>query len=354
MQFDPRTSVDGGFSPAVSSGPDAGRGCVKTVRRLSVLALGCLLALAGEAQADPLPCFGAWFAIPFVDGPAVCGDASVAGADLLGAPMSSTVNPTNHAQSSVGVVVGVVGTGLGAFGSTAANGTFGDLSFHADAHMTLPAPGVGYYSHASIRSMSSLGFVDGFTVTTGQTVRITSAVSGAFTGGASQADVDFFLQKDAPPGNAPTIIIYTDANAFIYSGFPSSRFVRDVFLAPGTYSFRWAMQVQATASVEGGGLYVDATADTAHQGRLFFDPLTPGSPLTFLSGRSYVPEPGVWAMLGAGLAGLGIAGRRRRAVATLATSSRSRAPGPRAGTGVGGSSSTTTPSSPTWVVGPPA
>ncbi|MFO0687293.1 MAG: hypothetical protein U0900_01145 [Myxococcota bacterium] len=244
-----------------------------------------------------------------MDGPAVCGDAAVNGADLAGASIGSTVNPTNHTQNTLGVVVGVVGTGLGAFGSTAANGTYGDLSFHADAHMTLPAPGAGYYSHAGIRSISSLGFVDGFTVATGQTVRITSAVSGAFTGGASQADVDFFLQKDALPGNAPTIILYTDANAFLYSGNSSSRFVRDVFLAPGTYSFRWAMQVQATASVEGGGPYLDATADASHTGRLFFDPLSPGSPLTFLSGRSYVPEPGRGAMLLAGLAGLGVAGR---------------------------------------------
>jgi hypothetical protein len=270
-------------------------------------------SIAIEAHADPLPCFGSWFVLPFVDGPAVCGDASVSGADLNGMSIGSTVNPSSHEQNGAGVLVGVVGTGGGTFGSTSANGSFGDLSFHADATMTMPAPGTGYYSHAAIRSESSLGFSDGFTVTTGQIVRITSAVSGAFTGLASQADVDFFLQKDAPLGMAPTIIIYNDANAFIYSGFPSSRFVRDVFLDPGSYSFRWAMRVQATASVEGGGLYGSATADASHTGRLFFDPLTPGSPLTFLSGRSYVPEPRSGTMLMAGLAGLAVAARRRPA-----------------------------------------
>jgi len=287
-------------------------GAAKRVLSRFVLTLGLLIAAEGHAA--PIPCFGAWFVIPFVDGPGVCGDAAVNGVDLNGISIGSTVNPTNHVQNVAGVLVGVVGAGGGAFGSTSANGTFGDLSFHADATMTLPAPGVGYYSHASIRSQSSIGYIDGFTVTTGQTVRITSAIRSGFTGLASQADVDFFLQKDAAPGNAATIIIYNEANAFIYYGNPSSRFVRDVFLTPGTYSFRWAMRVQATASVEGGGLYGSATADTAHTGRLFFDPLTPGSPLTFLSGHSYVPEPGMGAMLLVGLGGLGIAARRRRAV----------------------------------------
>lgn len=97
-----------------------------------------------------------------------------------------------------------------------------------------------------------------------------------------------------------------------------------MILAPGTRSFRWAKQIQAAASVEGGGLYWDAPADACHEGRLFFDPLTPESPITFLSGRSYVPEPGLGSMLVAGVAGSGAAARRRGAVEAMRWLERSR------------------------------
>jgi hypothetical protein len=62
-----------------------------------------------------------------------------------------------------------------------------------------------------------------------------------------------------------------------------------------------------------GGLYPSSIADVAHTGRLFFDPMTPGEPLAFLSGHDYVPEPEMGAMLRSGLAWVGLLARRRTA-----------------------------------------
>ncbi|MBY0400900.1 PEP-CTERM sorting domain-containing protein [Myxococcota bacterium] len=322
MGNDQRGSRVGISSTSIPVGSGFQPGGAKRIARRFLPALAAGLLLAVEAQADPISCFAGWFVVPFVDGPGVCGEAFVDGSGLDGVSVSSTVNPTNREQNGTGVLVGVVGGAVGAVGSASGNGSFGNLSFHTDADMTLPAPGQGYYSGAGIRARSSVGFIDGLTVTTGRRVRITSAVNGSFTGLASNANVNFFLQKNAPPGNAATIIIYQEANAFIFSGFPSSRFVGDYFLEPGTYSFRWAMQVEATASVVGGGVYGSATADASHQGRLFFDPLEPGAPLIFLSGHNYVPEPASGAMLVVGAGALGFAARRRRAPRKLAGSGR--------------------------------
>jgi hypothetical protein len=275
------------------------------------LAVGILAAT--NAHADPIPCFGAWFAVPFVDGPAVCGDVFFGGTDLNGQPVAMTVNPASHEQNGSGVVVGGAGAGGGAFGVVAANGTFGELHAFGSANMDSPAPGASFDPNAWVRAEGSIGYVDGFTVTTTRTVRITSSIGGGFSG-VSQADVDFFLQENAPSGawGQYGIILDGEANAFVYPGSPSSTYVRDLVLTPGDYTFRWSMRILAGAGFSGGS-YPSSIADVAHTGRLYFDPMTPGEPLSFLSGHDYVPEPETGTMLLSGLAWIGRLARRRAA-----------------------------------------
>lgn len=279
----------------------------------SRVALVAFLFLARGAHAAVSPCI-TWFAIPFVDGPAVCGEALSGGDSVDGSPVNTTAAPIALMYSGSSVAVGAVGTGIGATGFEQASGTFGDLKAHAEAHEDPPIP--PYYNGASIRSRATIGYMDGFTVTTTQAVRITSSISGSFFQLATSvplgtANVDFILQENSPSGawGQYGFIILDEANAFIYKLLPSSIYVRDVVLTPGNYTFRWSMIVDASASVSSGDR-LDGKADV--RGRLFFDSLTPNAtPITFLSGHSYVPEPDGAAMTLAGWASLGLVARRK-------------------------------------------
>jgi hypothetical protein len=141
-------------------------------------------------------------------------------------------------ERGVGVLVGADSGAGGAYGSASANAGFGVLHAFDTAGMDAPAPGSNFYPNAWIHSEASIGYVDGFAVTTTETVRVTSAIRGGYVGVAQ--------------------------------------------------------------------------ADVSNSGRLFFDPLAPGAPLTFLSGHSYVPEPETSTTLLAGLGCLGWMARHRR------------------------------------------
>lgn len=207
-----------------------------------------------------------------------------------------TVNPVSYMQSGAGVVVGANGAGSGTYGVSLANGTFGALHAYTEAGMDAPVPGAGFYSNAGTYAVANIGYVDGFTVTTAQTVRVTSSIDGGFTqkslplsllGTTAFAYVDFFLQENSPSGawGQYGIIINHEPSSFVYKDNPSSNFVTDLWLTPGDYSFRWGMRADANAGVGAGGVYSLSTADLSNTGRLYFDSLTPGATLTFLSGH---------------------------------------------------------------------
>jgi hypothetical protein len=81
-------------------------------------------------------------------------------------------------ERGVGVLVGADSGAGGGYGSASANAGFGVLHAFDTAGMDAPAPGSNFYPNAWIHSEASIGYVDGFAVTTTETVRVTSAIRG--------------------------------------------------------------------------------------------------------------------------------------------------------------------------------
>jgi hypothetical protein len=281
----------------------------------------CAIALltmpVNHAAADTL-CTGF-----FSTAPGVCGYANVQGSSASnGPPIVLTQTTNNGLQQFNGTAVAVdsTGTGTGIGGSVQGNGTFGDAHLFASAFTDLS----GSSSTSHVVSVGSIGFVDGFTLSSPTEIKFTSSGSGTFINssgvlGAATGTVIFNLQ-------GPSIFIINDVISLSENNF-SGKSTYDLSLNPGNYLFNWSMEADAGAG-NNPGLVASSSADLSHTGTLTIDAVTPGASLAFLSGHDYsssseaisaTPLPAALPLFATGLGALGLLGwRRKRKAAALA------------------------------------
>jgi hypothetical protein len=235
--------------------------------------------------------------------------------------------PVFTEQSGGPVAVGAVGSGPGGIAATAtASGSFGEAHVSASAdngQFNQPAGFNGVQAQASGGSI--IGVVDGFSVTgAALAVRITSSIDGIFTGqqtvggitspASGSAGISFALFQTH--NNSPIL----NTGVGVDSTGPSASFSDDLLLQPGDYLFLWTMSATARSVADVISVLPSQTADASNTGRLFFDVLTPGDSLTFLSGHDYsssvavsaTPLPAALPLFATGLGALGLLGWRRK------------------------------------------
>ena len=257
----------------------------------------------------------------FTTGPAVCGDLSVTGGSRFLGGLTESPNPVLTEHSGGPVTVGAVGAGPGGIsGAVAASGTFGEAHVFASAssgQFTVPTGVNGDQVNVSAQGIA--GFIDGFSISAPLNVRITMTLDGTFTGQETAFGNTFPM-----PGGAGFTFLFDDitTNQLLITGGGS----QDISLQPGDYTFLWALSARADAGADNFAVIPFETADASNTGRLFFDVLTPGGSLTFLSGHDYssslaesaTPIPAALPLFASGLGALGLLGWRRKRKAQAA------------------------------------
>jgi len=262
----------------------------------------------------------------FASGAAVCGDSEVSGVST--GPFVASPNPVFTEQSGGPVAVGAVGSGPGGIAATAtASGSFGEAHVSASAdngQFNVPA---GFGVQAQAGGNSIIGVIDGFSVTGAALgVRIISSIDGMFTGQQTVGGITFPASGSAgisfalfqTHNNIPVL----NASVGVDSTAPSASSSNDLLLQPGDYLFLWTMSATARSVADVISVIPSQTADASNTGRLFFDVLTPGDSLTFLSGHDYssfaagpsseTPLPAALPLFASGLGALGLLGWRRK------------------------------------------
>jgi hypothetical protein len=260
----------------------------------------------------------------FATGPAVCGDSIVEGGSLFSGDVTASPNPISSERSDGPVAVGTVGSAPdGRSGAVAASGSFGEGHAAASANVVQSAPTGLNGDQTHVLAQGIIGFIDGFSISTALNVRITSTLDGIFTGQETA-----FGNTTPMPGTAGITFLLDHNNQHVLTDIGPTG-VQDVLLEPGIYTFLWALSVQAEAVADNFAIIQSQTADASNTGRLFFDVLTPGGSLTFLSGHDYsslaagpsfeTPLPAALPLFASGLGAFGLLSwRRKRKNAALA------------------------------------
>jgi hypothetical protein len=266
----------------------------------------------------------------FASTPTVCGDSSVVGGSNFLGGVTSSPDPVFTEQSGGPVAVGAAGSGPGGIsGATTATGSFGEAHVSASANtgqFTSPTAGSGG-DQVNVSAQGIIGFIDGFSISAPLNVRITMSMNGVFTGQQTAFGTTF-----PQPGTAEITFLFDTGNQHLIStdkffsqSFSSSQ---DILLQPGIYTFLWSLEARAAAVADLFSVTPSQTADASNTGHLFFDVLTPGASLTFLSGHDYssslaeplaTPLPAALPLFATGLGALGLLGwRRKKKAAALA------------------------------------
>lgn len=264
--------------------------------KASVWALGLVFGLAGQASAA------------LFDGGLPAGWTAVGNAGTLGANGVVTLAPSGGSQygyvSTANGISGVALPGVGGSGSGTDGSTLRSVVFSAAAGDDLKfffnyvtSDGAGYADYAWARLLDSAQAQVALLFTA------RTAPSGSIVPGFSMPAPTATLTPSSVPiiGGAPAWAALGSDSGSCYSG--------------GCGFTGW---VQSNYQIAAAGNYilefgVTNWLDTSYDSALAFDGITVGGVVIGDPGND-VPEPAMLALLGMGLAGAAVAGRRRKAV----------------------------------------